>query len=375
MASDLHTLARALDLGSADEAAWLGSLHDALRPLCKHPLVMVQRSGGGSAAPESVLTDATKLADCVATTNAMFPQVATAASSHIVYAGALSGMIGQVAPDERRDLFEALANWNFSGFEGFLASSGESGSRVTASILWPVGHGSVHAGALRSVLPHLWAAIGRSELTRRQRLAAPSPDHAEPPRGPSLWDELIHGQALVHERSGERGDATWLVETHGPTGAPIRRSTRQLSVRESFLVDGVSRGASNKELGYHLGVTNGTIGSVLTRAMRKLEVRNRAELCALAAGARGMVADDRGGLAHVSTASLVSSSGGLRESQRRLLTHLTRGLTNRDIATTEGLSQHTVRNRIATLMRRFAVHSRSELIGRAHPYLSDADTG
>lgn len=375
MTSDLHTLARALDVGSAEDGAWLGSLLDALRPLCKQPLVMVQRSGGESVAPDSVLTKATKLADCVAVTNAMFPQVANAASSHIVYAGPLSGMMGQVAPDKRRDLFEALANWHFSGFEGFLASSGASGSRVTASILWPVGHGFVPSEVLRPVLPHLWAALGRSERTRRQRLTAPSFHHAQPPRGPSLWDELIHGQALVRGRSGERDDSTWLVETHGPNGPPTRRSTRQLSVRESFLVDGVSRGASNKELGYHLGVTSGTIGSVLTRAMRKLEVRNRAELCALAAGARGMVADDRGGLAQVSTASLVSTSGGLRESQRRLLIHLTRGLTNRDIATTEGLSQHTIRNRIVTLMRRFGVHSRSELIGMAYPYLWDADAG
>ena len=62
---------------------------------------------------------------------------------------------------------------------------------------------------------------------------------------------------------------------------------RALSERERQIAFLVCDGFSNKQLGVHLNITEGTIKAHLHNIYRKLDVRNRAALSALAMTTRG----------------------------------------------------------------------------------------
>jgi DNA-binding CsgD family transcriptional regulator len=63
----------------------------------------------------------------------------------------------------------------------------------------------------------------------------------------------------------------------------VREDTRALTPRERDVVEHVLRGSSNKVIAYDLGIAHATVRVLVSRAMHKLGVRDRAELVARAA--------------------------------------------------------------------------------------------
>ncbi|MGB9458061.1 MAG: response regulator transcription factor [Bryobacteraceae bacterium] len=58
----------------------------------------------------------------------------------------------------------------------------------------------------------------------------------------------------------------------------IRPIRRDLSLREKQVVDLVQQAKPNKEIAYHLHLSEGTVKEYLNRIFRKLDVSNRTEL-------------------------------------------------------------------------------------------------
>ena len=56
------------------------------------------------------------------------------------------------------------------------------------------------------------------------------------------------------------------------------QESKELSFRERQVIDLVSQGKANKEIAFHLLLTEGTIKEYLNRIFRKVEVKNRTEL-------------------------------------------------------------------------------------------------
>jgi DNA-binding NarL/FixJ family response regulator len=365
----LPELARALrDVENPTHERWLSHILDALRPYCRGALVMIQQPVLRPGATDLMHSDDTLLAARIRDTSQRLPEVATTASTHVAFAGRLRNLTAAMPESPRRVLLGELGEWGVSDLGGILANHGPPSALTTLSILWPFpkgqkGRAQPEPEGLRFLLPELWHGLGLRERAARNTLSAQSGSG-----GNTLWDDLLHGEATVVGRHGDTRQGAWLVG-----GRPDPR--RLLTVRERFTIERASRGASNKEVAFELGVTVGSVGSHLTRALRKLEVHSRAELCALAAAAHAAAPDfpeanSRGPF----VLPRVAYSGGLRSSQQRLLMHVTHGLSNRAIAAIEGISHHTVRNRLDLLMRRFQARSRSELVIRAGGHASSAGT-
>ncbi len=330
---------------------WLAHILDALRPSCRGALVMIQQPVLRPGATDVMLSDDTLLAAKIRDTSQRLPEVATTASTHMVFAGRLRGLTAALPASSRRELLGELGEWGVSDLGGILANYGAPSSLTTLSILWPIskGRNPPEAEGLRFMLPELWHGLGLRERAARAQSAGG--------QGNTLWDYILHGEASVVGRTGEGGQSAWLVGHRPEPGL--------LTVRERFITERVSRGSSNKEIAFELGVTVGSVGSHLTRGLLKLDVQSRAELCALAAAASTTPSNPEAVSRGPVVLPRVAYTSALRSSQQRLLMHVAHGLSNLEIATMEGISPHTVRNRLDLLMRRFGARSRGELVIRA----------
>ncbi|MCB9670981.1 MAG: hypothetical protein H6734_15985 [Alphaproteobacteria bacterium] len=94
------------------------------------------------------------------------------------------------------------------------------------------------------------------------------------------WEGLVDGRWSLVERIDTDGKR-FLVALENPPGV---RDPRGLTDAERSVVALAVQGQADKLAAYHLGVSEGTVSSHLTRAMQKLRVRNRIELVRLLAG-------------------------------------------------------------------------------------------
>ena len=76
--------------------------------------------------------------------------------------------------------------------------------------------------------------------------------------------------------TNEAGRVCW--ECRKPRSSSRRLRSKELTLRESQVVDLVAQGKANKEIAYRLYLTEGTIKEYLNRIFRKVEVSNRTEL-------------------------------------------------------------------------------------------------
>jgi DNA-binding CsgD family transcriptional regulator len=117
----------------------------------------------------------------------------------------------------------------------------------------------------RLALRHAARAIDRARARRRS-----APDEAL-----AHWQALADGRWSLVDRF-ESGGRHFLVARANPPRPTT--SVPSLSEREACVVALAARGRSNKLIAYELGLAVGTVGTLLSRACRKLGVRSRALL-------------------------------------------------------------------------------------------------
>lgn len=201
----------------------------------------------------------------------------------------------------------------------------------------------------------LTRAVSDMEQARRRELRT-SPEQAL-----ALWRGLVAGEwSLVDhwERSGRRYVAAYRNRPH-------LLDPRALTRTESSVVKVLALGASNKEIGYTLGLPAGTVATSVTQILRKLQLANRVELAALfnavpverfeiALGERalGVLAVEPG----TRTAAVQ-----LTPAEREVANGIALGRSNQEIAETRRVSSHTVAKQLRSIYEKLGVGNRSEL--------------
>lgn len=99
-----------------------------------------------------------------------------------------------------------------------------------------------------------------------------------PPLVRSVWEGVLSGTwSLIDVQPAPHG---WNVVAHrNPVG---HIDPRALSARERDVLRFSALGQSNKEIGYHMGISASAVASFLRRAMEKLHIESRVQLVAIA---------------------------------------------------------------------------------------------
>lgn len=142
------------------------------------------------------------------------------------------------------------------------------------AVLSPSGsveHAEAHAREpdVRSQLGQAAQAIEYAR-TRRGR--------ADPHAALAMWRGLVDGRWSLIERLDTDGRRFYVARRN----APCVRENHLLTHRERQVMALAGCAYSNAEIAYALGIAEGTVGSHLTRGMKKMGVARRIELVALA---------------------------------------------------------------------------------------------
>jgi len=171
--------------------------------------------------------------------------------------------------------------------------------RLAAPLRTVLGRIAAHLGAafrLRQLVMHPSAAVlttgGRlvhassetESLRETLRHAVRSREHARTShaRGDStsleLWPALVSGSFSLLDQFDSDG-RRHVVAVANPVGT---HADHALSPREAEVAALAGRELSNKLIAYHLGIAESTVATLLSRALRRLRLRRRSELSALA---------------------------------------------------------------------------------------------
>jgi DNA-binding CsgD family transcriptional regulator len=187
----------------------------------------------------------------------------------------------------------------------------------------------------------------------RGRLRREAPDEAL-----SLWQGLVAGRWSLADR----------VESDGKRFVVAFRNELELerphdiTQREAAVARWAAGGAGLKEVAYALGIGVSSVHEALTRAMRKLKVKDRAELAAMWTAAQAPV-----GSRDIVGVSLVGAEDalcGLTNSERHVAELVVAGHPVAAIAALRSTSVNTVTNQLSALYRKLGVRSRAELAAR-----------
>jgi DNA-binding CsgD family transcriptional regulator len=131
------------------------------------------------------------------------------------------------------------------------------------------------------------AAAASAELRERLRDAARGVFAArgevrrrDPLRALILWRALVSGRWSLVDRFDSDG-RRFVLACHNRPGV---RGHRQLTPREAQVATLAALGHPNKVIAYELGIAPSSASTLLTRALRRLNVASRSELVALFAG-------------------------------------------------------------------------------------------
>lgn len=126
-------------------------------------------------------------------------------------------------------------------------------------------------GTAKSSREALRDAVGRVEKSRgKQR-------KTDPEGATEAWTAMVSGRWSLVDRY-ERGGRRYIVARRNEHALP---DPRALTPRERAIVHLAALGKPNKLIGYELGLSESTVGSHLSQAMRKLGASSRVELIRL----------------------------------------------------------------------------------------------
>ena len=178
-----------------------------------------------------------------------------------------------------------VARWSF--ISAHIAAGARLGSRLTEpeAVLRTDG-GVVHAdGAARAQLAREClrrAVVGM--MRARTRRGRASPDEAL-----ASWEALVAGRWSLIDTFESDGRHYVVARPNEPMPRPMA-----LTRRERQVVAAVGLGHANKLIAYELGLRPSTVATLLSRAMRKLDLSSRLELVRWARTHRAAAETDDG---------------------------------------------------------------------------------
>lgn len=184
-----------------------------------------------------------------------------------------------------------------------------------------------------------------------------------PERALALWQGLVKGEwSLVDhwETRGRRYLAAY-------RNRPELRDPRALTAAECATLDYLVLGASNKDIGFALGLPPGTVSSSVTKVMKKLGVRRRVDLAVLADPSRMerldvTVAGDELGVLAVDAGPHGAAATALSINEREIASYVARGWSNQRIAAARQVSARTVANQRRAIYEKLGISSRNQLV-------------
>ncbi|MBN9163991.1 MAG: helix-turn-helix transcriptional regulator, partial [Myxococcales bacterium] len=203
----------------------------------------------------------------------------------------------------------------------------------------------------------IWQRVGlhvASALRLRRKLAA----HA------TARDALLDPSGKLEDVSGD-------VENDGTARDVLVRAVRAMEQARS--ADGraspesaLALGATNREIGYTLGLPDGTVSSCVTQILKKLRVKSRVDLAALLQHSRSSRFDVGLGEHNVSVVAVDARpqddiAALLSPAERDVATYVARGWTNERIASARRVSPNTIANQLRAIYEKLDITTRSQL--------------
>ena len=184
---------------------------------------------------------------------------------------------------------------------------------------------------------------------------------ASPERALELWQGLVAGEwSLVEhwESDGRRYIAAY-------RNRPSIRDPRALTTTERSVLTYLLLGASNKDICYVLGLPAGTVSAAVTGVLRKLQVKRRVDLSALADASRMDRLDVDGDLGVLVVDARPSGVAAdvLSAAELEVATYALRGWSNERIAQERRGSPRTVANQLRAIYAKLGIDNRSQLAG------------
>ncbi|MCB9736866.1 MAG: response regulator transcription factor [Deltaproteobacteria bacterium] len=106
----------------------------------------------------------------------------------------------------------------------------------------------------------------------------------------AAWRGLVDGTWSMVDRF-DRDGRRYLIAKRNPPAEVSAALVSKLTLREKQVAVLAATGASNKLIGYELGLTASTVATHLQRAARKLGVKSRVALCQVALAAWRALSD------------------------------------------------------------------------------------
>jgi DNA-binding NarL/FixJ family response regulator len=202
-----------------------------------------------------------------------------------------------------------------------------------------------------------------SDAVRSMERARTKAERAQPDRALELWKGLVAGEWSLVD-SGTSGGRRY-VAAH--RNAPAVKDPRALTPRERIVLHYASRGASNKEVAFALGLAESTIAAAVSRIVRKLGCRRRSDLPAFARveqAERGemAVAGERIDLLVLPGGGRSALADELTDAERAVAAAVVEGKSNLEIARARGRSPRTVANQIRGIFEKLKLRGRSQLV-------------
>jgi DNA-binding NarL/FixJ family response regulator len=198
-------------------------------------------------------------------------------------------------------------------------------------------------------------------LGERFRASAASHDSAA---SIIYWQGLMDGRwSLIDSFECEKRNFIVAIKVDGSY-----RDPRRLTKHEQRIADYAGMGYAVKEIASVFGVSYSAITNVLTRIQKKLNLSSRLEVVRFfsPSGIRLRLTEVfiEGEPFLVGSISLVYSRDVLHltESETEVLTEISMGFNNADIANHRGVSEHTIANQVFSIFRKLGVRSRAELV-------------
>jgi DNA-binding NarL/FixJ family response regulator len=194
--------------------------------------------------------------------------------------------------------------------------------------------------------------------------ARSGPMRAEPERALALWQGLVAGEwSLVdHWESGGR---RYLAAYRN---CPELRDPRALTPTESAILKYLALGASNKDIGFALGLPLGTVSSCVTKVLKKLRLKRRVDLAVLGDPSRmdrldvALDASDREvGILAVNARPRGAAAAALSIVELEVASYVARGWSNDRIAGERHVSPRTIANQLRAIYEKLGITSRSQL--------------
>lgn len=175
------------------------------------------------------------------------------------------------------------------------------------------------------------------------------------------WEALLRGEYSVVDRFESDGRRYVVAFVNGPQLV----DPRGLTAAEGAVAAWAARGHPQKLIAYELGLAQGTVGALLTRAYAKLGVRSRPELIARLEAPTSVerlgLGDDTEVLLFSAPSADHGALGALTPTEREVAVAAARGEDNREIAEQRGVSLATIAKQLSSAYGKLGIGSRAEL--------------